>query len=245
MTPVVTRQHWGPNAETGVWQYGEAGDRYQVQSGDIWAVGKHRLVCGDLEQGDVVRRAVDQLGISPAMGYTDPPYNTNLATGFRTKAGMPAKVQFTNFLEKLIAAQAVVKGDFYIEMGNKTVDQLKLALKRAGAGVYDHWDITYGRTSPAALVRCNWGTSEIGSGLLPMFANMDDEITPSAAIAASSAEGDYVLDACLGRGLTATTAHKHGRWILGTELHPRRMAVSIERLVKLGAGDAEKIGVLN
>jgi hypothetical protein len=221
------------------WQYGVAGDLWPVEVGDIWAVGPHRLICGDLEE-DVADRALAKLGITPAMAYTDPPYNTNLATGFRTKAGMPRKVFFAAFLVALVRSHRRVTGDVYLEMGNATAGDLKRALIGGGAAVHDHWNITYYGKSPSALVRARFSSGKP----VPLDLNgMDDEVTPEMAIRASSNPGDWVLDCCMGRGLTARSAQKAGRRSVGIELHPRRMAVTIAGLVKLGL-EAEKAGTL-
>jgi hypothetical protein len=47
-----------------------------VSRGDLWALGDHRLLCGDAtDQGDV-SRLLD--GMKAAMCFTDPPYNVAL-----------------------------------------------------------------------------------------------------------------------------------------------------------------------
>ena len=43
-----------------------------------------------------------------------------------------------------------------------------------------------------------------------------------------------VADLCTGQGLTAVAAYKLGKRFLGTELNPRRLAVAIDKVNKLG-----------
>jgi hypothetical protein len=40
--------------------------------GDVWILGKHRLVCGDSTKADVVAKALN--GVEPHLMVTDPPY---------------------------------------------------------------------------------------------------------------------------------------------------------------------------
>lgn len=46
--------------------------------GDLWAVGPHRIVCGDATDPDVYDRLLD--GIVAEMVWTDPPYGINYST---------------------------------------------------------------------------------------------------------------------------------------------------------------------
>jgi DNA modification methylase len=47
--------------------------------GDLWAMGDHRLLCGDATNADDVRRVLD--GGNAALGLTDPPYNVGYEGG--------------------------------------------------------------------------------------------------------------------------------------------------------------------
>jgi DNA modification methylase len=48
----------------------------RAQRGEIWALGDHRLICGDSTNADDVARLLD--GKRAAMAFTDPPYNVGL-----------------------------------------------------------------------------------------------------------------------------------------------------------------------
>jgi DNA modification methylase len=56
--------------------------------GDVWLLGRHRLVCGDSTNADAVAAALN--GVKPHLMVTDPPYGVNYDAGWRNKA-MPAK----------------------------------------------------------------------------------------------------------------------------------------------------------
>ena len=47
-------------------------------------------------------------------------------------------------------------------------------------------------------------------------------------------EYDCIGDLCMGRGLVGTNAYKNGRRFVGTELNPKRLAVLLERIDKMG-----------
>ena len=44
-----------------------------TQCGDLWQLGKHRLLCGDARSSDDLRRLLD--GERAHMAFLDPPYN--------------------------------------------------------------------------------------------------------------------------------------------------------------------------
>src|SRR5579872_6851220 len=113
------------------WTYGDAGDRYKVQPGDIWAVGDHRLGCADLEFGQVAEfcRRFGPWDIF----YSDPPWNAGNAKAFRTKAAAETPsiatrvVDFPAFLGRilgLIVAAPARPNLVMMEMGVDTADAL-------------------------------------------------------------------------------------------------------------------------
>ena len=57
--------------------------------GDIWTLGKHRLMCGDATKPEHVERLLD--GAEPALMLTDQPYGVNYDATWRYKAGVSTK----------------------------------------------------------------------------------------------------------------------------------------------------------
>ena len=55
-----------------------------AQRGDVWRLGRHRLVCGDSTSADDVRAALG--GVSPHLMVTDPPYGVEYSADWRNKA---------------------------------------------------------------------------------------------------------------------------------------------------------------
>lgn len=52
--------------------------------GDVWVLGKHRLVCGDCTTVESVDKALN--GVKPHLMVTDPPYGVEYDAGWRGKA---------------------------------------------------------------------------------------------------------------------------------------------------------------
>ena len=59
------------------------------RGGDIWTLGKHRLMCGDATKPEHVERLLD--GAKPDLMVTDPPYGVNYNATCRYKAGVSTK----------------------------------------------------------------------------------------------------------------------------------------------------------
>ncbi len=57
--------------------------------GDLWQLGRHRLICGDSTDNAVIDRLMD--GVKADMVFTDPPYGMNLDTDF---SGMQNHLDF-------------------------------------------------------------------------------------------------------------------------------------------------------
>jgi DNA modification methylase len=55
--------------------------------GDVWVLGRHRIVCGDSTDAMVVEKALN--GVKPHLMVTDPPYGVNYDPDWRNKAKRP------------------------------------------------------------------------------------------------------------------------------------------------------------
>ena len=54
-----------------------------TQTGDVWLLGKHRLVCGDATNADDVAKALN--GSAPHLMVTDPPYGVEYDANWRNE----------------------------------------------------------------------------------------------------------------------------------------------------------------
>ena len=60
-----------------------------TRTGNLWVLGKHRIVCGDSTDQKTVERLMD--GVEPDLMVTDPPYGVGYDATWRYKAGVSTK----------------------------------------------------------------------------------------------------------------------------------------------------------
>ena len=91
-----------------------------TRPGDIWCIGKHRLICGDATDPDIYARLLD--GAEAQMIFADPPYNVAIdghVSGlgkvkhreFAMASGEMSEAQFTGFLTTVFSNLAEVSVD--------------------------------------------------------------------------------------------------------------------------------------
>jgi len=220
-------------------RYGSAGDFWPVKPGDIWQIGPHILACGDHEKG-AGREFLDRFG-DPQMTMTDPPYNQAAAQSYRTKAMVPGQVQWQDFIKNLL--YQICRAEYaVIETGvTAALDFIERCL--VGGMIHeDTWEITYFGDRPCRLSAFHRHGAKQRS-IQGDPTGLDEQAATEWAVEQFSDPGSIVFDPCMGQGLTAVTCHKLGRIAYGTELHPRRLAVTIDKLAKLGLSPA-RIGGL-
>jgi DNA modification methylase len=62
----------------------ELQEKWQTESGQLWKLGEHRLLCGDSTKTEDVERALD--GLKPNLMVTDPPYGVEYDASWRDDA---------------------------------------------------------------------------------------------------------------------------------------------------------------
>jgi hypothetical protein len=63
----------------------EAPEHPVSRAGDLWLLGRHRLLCGDSTVATDVERVLG--GVAPHLMVTDPPYGVNYDPAWRNQAG--------------------------------------------------------------------------------------------------------------------------------------------------------------
>ena len=217
------------------WRYGDAGDRWNVQTGDVWAVDHDRviLVCGDLERGAGVQ-AVQECHEPVSMIYVDPPWDQGNANAFRTKAGLASRADFERLIDSILDLFIHTGACGFMEVGKRRGDWVIAQIAERGMVVSHVWDITYYRRDPCRLVGiCHDDQTAARMKELELD-GVDDEKTPALTIQWGVEPGGIVFDPCMGRGLTMRSALECGARALGVELHPRRLAVCLDWCARQG-----------
>jgi len=109
------------------------------QSGDLWLLGDHRLLCGDSTNAQDLARLMD--GGLADMAFTDPPYNVDYGNSAKDKMrGKDRRIlndnlgdDFYAFLKAALSNMlTVTKGACYVAMSSSELDTLQRAFRDAG-----------------------------------------------------------------------------------------------------------------
>lgn len=235
--------------------------------GDVWLLGRHRLMCGDSTSIEHLERLCD--GQLVDMWLTDPPYN--VAYEGKTKDALTIKNDkmddngFRQFLtDAYIAADAVMKAGavFYIWHADSEGYNFRGAAKDAGWTVRQcliwkkqtmvmgrqdyHWKhepCLYGWKDGAAHL---WATDRKQTTILEFdrpFRNAEHPTMKPVELfeyqMLNNTKGsDLVLDSFAGSGTTAISCEKHGRNARLMELDPKYCDVIIKRWQDFTGQDA-------
>lgn len=106
-----------------------------VMPGDVWTLGRHRLVCGDATDADTVKKLMD--GRKANLVLTDPPYNVAFesASGLKIKNDSMKAEQFYEFLFsafKNLADNLESGGSAYIFHADTEGENFRRAFREAG-----------------------------------------------------------------------------------------------------------------
>lgn len=226
--------------------------------GDLWILGRHRLLCGDSTSLDALQQLV--AGEQVDLLLTDPPYN--LAYEGRTKDALSIQndemdgAQFRQFLrDAFTAADMVMRAGaaFYIWHSESEGYNFRGATSDAGWTVrqcliwkkhklvmgrqdyqWKHEPCLYGWKEGAAHL---WTSDRKQTTILEFERPGRNGEHPTMKPVAlfeyqmlnSTRSGDVVLDLFGGSGTTIIAAEKHGRCARVLELDPRYCDVIIRR----------------
>jgi DNA modification methylase len=227
--------------------------------GDVWLLGRHRLVCGDCTDPLVVDKALN--GVKPHLLISDPPYGVDYDPSWRNEAGVSATARTGKITNDDRAdwreAWALFLGDvayvWHAGMHAKTVAESLEATGFAvrsqiiwskprfvlGRGDY-HWQhepcfyavrkSATGHWQGARDQSTVWTIGTIGD---------EDEATVHATqkpvecmkrpIENNSSPGQAVYDPFVGSGTTIIAAEMTGRACHAVELHPAYVDVVVTR----------------
>ena len=220
-----------------IWKYSGGHDKYPVAAGQIWRVGNHLFLCGDLESDSLLDNALRTQ--TPSLIYVDPPWNNGNGRSFRTKAGVDGEqgraVDIATLIRLAIKPAADNHLLAFVEGGRKESAMVSKIIEDMGGVVGHIWNITYYGEKPCVVFAADFRSSPIND--YPNLEGMDDELTPYAVL--NHYKPELVLDTCAGRGLTARSAERLGLKSITHELSPYRMAEAIQSVVALTGLKAE------
>lgn len=235
--------------------------------GDIWILGKHRLMCGDSTSIEAIETLCQ--GQQVDMWLTDPPYN--VAYNGKTKENLKIKNdsmahdEFRQFLrDAFVAAQTSMKGGgaFYIWHSEYEGFNFRAAAFEAGLTVrqcliwnknamvigrqdyhYKHEPCLYGWKDGAGHL---WASDRKQTTVLEFNKPSRNGDHPTMkpvelfeyCLLNNTKGGDIVLDSFGGSGTTMIAAEKNGRVSRLMELDPKYCDVIITRWQTMTGGDA-------
>lgn len=240
--------------------------------GDIWQLGKHRLMCGDSTDAEAV--AILMGGRKADLLLTDPPYN--VAYEGKTKDALTIQndkmgsSQFKEFLSKAFSAAVAVMtegGAFYIWFASREHCNFENALNEAGLQVrqeliwkkntmvlgrqdyqWKHEPCLYGWKDGASH---NWYSDRKQTTILEFDKPSRSEDHPTMKpvglfayqIQNSTKKDNVVLDLFGGSGTTIIACEQAGRIGYCMELDPKYCDVIIKRYENLTGNKAVKINI--
>lgn len=241
-----------------------------TQPGDIWQLGKHRLMCGDSTDAGTVALLMD--GKKADLFLTDPPYN--VAYEGKTKDALTIENdkmgsdKFREFLTSAFtAAVSVLKegAGFYIWFASREHCNFETALNESGLEVrqeliwkknsmtlgrqdyqWKHEPCLYGWKDGASH---NWYSDRCQTTILEFDKPARNGEHPTMKpvelfayqIQNSTKKGDIVLDLFGGSGTTIIACEQTGRIGYSMELDPRYCDVIIKRYENLTGNKPVKI----
>ena len=233
-----------------------------IQPGDLFDIGEHRLICGDSTKAGTFERLL--AGQMADMVLTDPPYNVNYEGG--TKAAL--KIQndnmsdsaFYQFLFDFYSALAIhtkAGGAWYIWHADSEGANFRQAMKNAGIAVkqcliwvknsmvlgrqdyqWRHEPCLYGWKEGAAH---SWYNDRKQTTILEFDRPQRNAEHPTMKpvplfgyqIQNSSKQGDIIVDGFGGSGTTMVACHQLQRRAYLVEFDPKYCQVIIDRMKKL------------
>ena len=200
-----------------------------------------RLLCGDLTDPATLRWYEATLPDRVRLVYSDPPWNPGNATFWRTHAGLGPCASYDAFLRAWcgVVALCIARGcaDVLVE---QSANVRHADMLRAAIAATPGWTLPERAVYP---VRYRGGAKMLPNALLhfggtPLARDPSglhgEAMTRIAFEGLAVRPGDAVVDPCMGKGTTSRVAHKLGADVVGSELNPRRLAITTGWLERRG-----------
>ena len=224
----------------------ELREKWGVESGQLWQLGEHRLICGDCTDAETVARVMD--GGRAGAVVTDPPYGMDLNTDYssmpenRIASKTYARVEGDNkafdvtpFIELFdyVKEQFWWGGDYYyttLPVGGSWIVWDKRNENSDGL-VGNHFELCWSRTPHRRrMIRVHWsGVNARNQGMERSHPTEKSINVIGEIITDYTSEGHIVVDLFAGVGTTLIACERLGRKCRAVEISPAYCAVAIER----------------
>lgn len=203
-----------------------------------------RLLCADLEHSDTFSKIKAMLPKRVALVYSDPPWNPGNATYWRTHANKEPCASYPDFLDKWIdiVVECIERGarDVFVEQSQivKHKEMFYEAIKRHEEwclNLLETWTVYYGSPGSASVRRPNllihYGLEKIKTNPEGMAG---EPMTIRVCAGLERRQGIWVVDPCMGKGMTSRMAVYFDWNAVGVELNQKRLGYTIKWLEKQG-----------
>ena len=225
-----------------------------TRTGDLWVLGKHRIVCGDSTDQKTVERLLD--GAEPDLMVTDPPYGVNYDASWRDglgyAAGRARGASTNDDQSDWRAAYSLFSGAIaYVWMASLTLPVAALGLEASGfklrsliiwdkghivpsRGHY-HWRHESCWYAVKKGAKANWQGGHKASTIWEIDNTRKSETGHSAQKPVECLQrpihnhkGD-VYDPFVGSGTTVIAGEQEGRTVYALEIEPAYVDVTVKR----------------
>ena len=230
----------------------ELREKWGVESGQLWQLGEHRLICGDCTDKSVVERVMQ--GEKADMVFTDPPYGMNLDTDYSPIMNRGNKYSEVIGDDKDFDFNAVNYFDC-AEQFWWGADWYRKTIPDGGSWFV--WDKQIsdhdGLSHTGSLFELVWSKTSHKREIIKVpyfrFYGMDtkNRLHPTQKpeklcvwfIEKFSKDGNTVVDLFIGSGTTLIACERLGRKCRAVEISPAYCAVAIQRWVDVTGKEPE------
>lgn len=206
------------------WNYGDAYKRHPIGNGET-------VIFSDSSKLKVhdIFNPLPQFMFEADLVFVDSPWNLGNLKTFYTKASLKSIVEnFGYFYNRLFECiKEISPKTCYAEVGKEYLAEFIFEMRKQYSYVTFYNSTYYHKKNNFCYV-VRGSQKRVKLSL--------DGIDEEDIIAWVCANEDYscIGDLCMGQGLIAVNAIRNGRRFVGTELNPKRLSVTIERVIKEG-----------
>jgi len=225
--------------------------KWQVERGQVWAIGGHRLMCGDSTSADDVGRLM--AGERAALVVTDPPYGINRDKGFGGSDGFsslgapiarrnysddwdserPSMEAFTLMFENSFKA-IIWGGNFFADLLPRSTHWIVWD-KLNTMPTFGDCELAWTNIDRKSVKKITFEYNGLIGKEKERFHATQKPVGLFCSILSDySDEGEIVYDPFGGSGTTMVACEQLGRHCRMMEIEPKYCAVILERMAAMG-----------